>query len=145
MKTYISIFVLLANVFSVFGQSVSDYIGSFSGQDKVTAPTNDAIICSVSVIKAKSGFQIDGSYAFSSGRSPSPDFSGVAYPSKNGNLYFKFTDSFDNSGEGSLSRKGNEILLNLKLKEIKDSRCAAIYIPLFLNKNAAEQGAAANP
>jgi hypothetical protein len=145
MKYVIVTFITFCAVFSAHAQSVLDYVGTFDGQHKVTAPTKDAIVCNISVVKAESGFQVDGSYAFSSGKSPAPDFSGVAYPSKNGNLYFKFTDSFYNSGEGSLSRKGNQIWLNLNLKEIKDARCAAIYVPIALDKNAAEQGAAANP
>jgi len=142
MKIIYFILFSLITDFSARAQSVADYIGHFSGEIKVSDPIPDSIVSNISVEKASSGFRIEGSYAYSSGRSPAPDFTGTAYPSKNGNLYFKFSDSFGNTGEGSLSRKGKDILLNLRLEDVKDSRCAALYIPVTIK---AEQDAAANP
>jgi hypothetical protein len=42
-------------------------------------------------------------------------------------LSFKFEDSFENSGTGTITRSGNDILVTLNPTHVVEPRCLAFY------------------
>lgn len=55
-----------------------------------------------------------------------PEADGPATVSGN-TLTFKFKDSFDNSGSGTITRAGNDILVSINPTHVVEPRCLAFY------------------
>ena len=66
----------------------------------------------------------DGAWNDAHGAAPEAD--GPATVSGN-TLTFKFKDSFDNSGTGTITRAGNDILVSINPTRVVESRCLAFY------------------
>ena len=64
--------------------------------------------------------------AWNDGRGAAPEAEGPAKVSGN-TLTFKFEDSFKNSGTGTITRAGNDIIVSLNPTQVKEPRCLAFY------------------
>ena len=64
--------------------------------------------------------------AWVDGHGAAPEAEGPATISGN-TLTFKFEDSFSNSGTGTITRAGNDILVTLKPTHVAEPRCLAFY------------------
>ena len=64
--------------------------------------------------------------AWVDGHGAAPEAEGPATVSGN-TLTFKFKDSFSNSGTGTITRSGNDILVTLNPTHVAESRCLAFY------------------
>ena len=64
--------------------------------------------------------------AWNDAHGAAPEADGPATVSGN-TLTFKFKDSFDNSGTGTITRAGNDILLSINPTHVVESRCLTFY------------------
>jgi hypothetical protein len=62
-----------------------------------------------------------------SGEGADPEATATGKVAGNGKVEFSFTDSFKNSGTGTIARAGDDILVSLKATRVTDSRCVAFY------------------
>ena len=70
--------------------------------------------------------QVSFDAAWDDGHGAAPEAQGPATVSGN-ILTFKFEDSFGNSGTGTMTRAGNDILVTINPTHVADSRCLAFY------------------
>ena len=70
--------------------------------------------------------QVSFDAAWDDGHGAAPEAQGPATVSGN-TLSFKFEDSFENSGTGTITRSGNDILVTLNPTHVVEPRCLAFY------------------
>ena len=72
------------------------------------------------------------------GHGPAPEAEGPAKVSGN-TLTFKWEDSFKNSGTGTITRSGQDILVTINATHVADARCLQFYGKNMRLKRAARK------
>jgi len=87
---------------------------------------NGRAVFQLSIEQSGSAMQVtfDGAYVDAHGAAP--EGQGPAKVSGN-TLQFTFEDSFGNSGTGTITRAGNDIIASMKTSHVADARCLAFY------------------
>ena len=80
----------------------------------------------LSIEQSGSALQVSFDAAYNDGHGAAPEAEGSAKVSGN-TLTFKFEDSFNNSGTGTITRVGNDIVVSINATQVKDSRALAFY------------------
>lgn len=80
----------------------------------------------LTIEQSGSKIQVSFDAAWADGHGAAPEAEGPATVSGN-TLTFKFEDSFGNSGTGTISRAGNDILVSLKPTHVAEPRCLNFY------------------
>jgi hypothetical protein len=80
----------------------------------------------LSIEQAGSAMQVSFDAAWEDGHGAAPEAEGPARVSGN-ILTFKFEDSFKNSGTGTITRAGNDIIVSLNPTHVEEPRCLAFY------------------
>jgi len=70
--------------------------------------------------------QVSFDAAWVDGHGAAPEGEGPAKVSGN-TLTFKFEDTFKNSGTGTITRAGDDIIVSLNPTHVEDPRCLAFY------------------
>lgn len=70
--------------------------------------------------------QVSFDAAWADGHGAAPEADGPATVSGN-TLSFKFEDTFQNSGTGTITHAGNDILVTINPTHVADPRCLAFY------------------
>jgi hypothetical protein len=61
------------------------------------------------------------------GQGAAPDATTTGHVTANGKVEFKFQDSLNNSGTGTISRAGDDVILSIKATRVADPRCLVFY------------------
>jgi hypothetical protein len=61
------------------------------------------------------------------GQGAAPEFDSTGTVTGKGTVEFKFQDGMKNSGTGTITRAGNDVLLSLKPTHVADPRCLVFY------------------
>ena len=61
------------------------------------------------------------------GQGAAPEFDTTGSVTGNGSVEFKFQDGMKNSGTGSITRAGDDVVLSFKPTRVTDSRCLPFY------------------
>ena len=80
----------------------------------------------LSIEQSGGKIQVSFDAAWVDGHGAAPEAEGPATVSGN-TLTFKFEDSFSNSGTGTITRAGNDIVVSLKPTHVEEPRCLAFY------------------
>jgi hypothetical protein len=80
----------------------------------------------LSIEQSGSAMQVSFDAAWVDGHGAAPEAEGPAKVSGN-TLTFKFEDTFKNSGTGTITRAGDEIIVSLNPTHVEDARCLAFY------------------
>ena len=80
----------------------------------------------LSIEQSGSAIQVAFDAAYNDGHGAAPEAQGPAKVSGN-TLTFKFEDSFKNSGTGTITRAGNDIIVSLNPSHVEEPRCLAFY------------------
>ena len=86
----------------------------------------DRAVFQLSIEQSGSAMQVSFDAAWDDAHGAAPEAQGPAKVSGN-TLTFKFEDSFGNSGTGTITRAGNDILVTINPTHVADSRCLAFY------------------
>lgn len=81
----------------------------------------------VSIEQSGSAIQVSFDAGYADAHGAAPDGQGSAKITSKNNLQFKWEDSFNNSGTGTIKRTGNGIILSIKTTRVVDSRCLVFY------------------
>jgi hypothetical protein len=81
--------------------------------------------------------QVSFDAAWADGHGAAPEAEGPATVSGN-TLTFKFEDTFQNSGTGTITRAGNDILVTINPTHVADPRCLGFYGKNMRLKRAAK-------
>ena len=71
--------------------------------------------------------QVSFDAAYKDAHGAAPDGGGEAKITANNTLEFKWEDSFNNSGTGTIKRAGDKIIVSMKTTRVVDERCLAFY------------------
>jgi hypothetical protein len=61
------------------------------------------------------------------GQGAAPEGDAKGHVTGKGTVEFKFEDSFNNSGTGTITRAGDDVILSMKMTHVADSRCLPFY------------------
>jgi hypothetical protein len=61
------------------------------------------------------------------GQGADPEATATGKVTGKGVVEFSFSDSFKNSGTGTIARAGEDIVVSMKATRVADSRCVAFY------------------
>ncbi|HEX7529582.1 MAG TPA: hypothetical protein VF333_00450 [Pyrinomonadaceae bacterium] len=87
---------------------------------------NGRAVFQLSIEQSGSAMQVTFDAAYTDAHGAAPEGQGPAKISGN-TLQFKFEDSFSNSGTGTITRVGDDIILSMKTTHVADPRCLAFY------------------
>jgi hypothetical protein len=71
--------------------------------------------------------QLSFNAAYSDGHGAAPDGSGTGKITSKGTVEFTFEDSFSNTGTGTISRAGKDIIVSMKMTNVAEPRCLPFY------------------
>ena len=80
----------------------------------------------LSIEQSGSATQVSFDAAWADGHGAAPEAEGPAKISGN-TVTFKFEDTFKNSGTGTITRVGEDIIVSLNPTHVEDPRCLAFY------------------
>jgi hypothetical protein len=80
----------------------------------------------MSIEQSGGALQVSFDAAWADGHGAAPEAEGPAKVSGN-TLTFKFEDSFKNTGTGTITRAGNDIIVTLNPTHVAEPRCLAFY------------------
>jgi hypothetical protein len=80
----------------------------------------------LSIEQSGSAMQVSFDAAWADGHGAAPEAEGPAKVSGN-TLTFKFEDTFKNSGTGTITRAGDEIVVSINPIHVVEQRCLAFY------------------
>jgi hypothetical protein len=80
----------------------------------------------LSIEQSGSSTQVSFDAVYNDGHGAAPEAEGPAKISGN-TLTFKFEDTFKNSGTGTITRAGEDILVSINPTHVADPRCLAFY------------------
>jgi hypothetical protein len=80
----------------------------------------------LSIEQSGSATQVSFDAAWADGHGAAPEAEGPAKVSGN-TLTFTFKDTFENSGTGTITRAGNDILVSINPTHVVEPRCLAFY------------------
>lgn len=80
----------------------------------------------LSIEQSGSAMQVSFDAVYNDGHGAAPEGQGPAKIPGN-TLQFKFEDTFKNSGAGTITRAGNDIIVSMKPMHVADPRCLGFY------------------
>jgi hypothetical protein len=117
-----AIFFIAGFTLATQAADTSDWVGQYR-DDKFLG---DRAVFQLSIEQSGSVMQVSFDAAWDDAHGAAPEAQGPAKVSGN-TLTFKFEDSFGNSGTGTMTRSGNDILVTINLTHVADARCLAFY------------------
>ncbi len=81
----------------------------------------------MSIKQSGNAIQVAFDAAYVDAHGAAPDGEGQAKISGKNMLEFKWEDSFNNSGTGTIKRTADGIIVSMKTTQVVDSRCLAFY------------------
>ncbi len=67
------------------------------------------------------------SAVYSDGHGAAPEANGTGEVTNKGTVEFKFEDSFNNTGTGSIRRAGDDVIVSIKMSKVAEPRCLQFY------------------
>jgi hypothetical protein len=80
----------------------------------------------LSIEQSGGAMQVAFDAAYADGHGAAPEAEGPAKVSGQ-TLTFKFEDSFGNTGTGTITRAGDDIVVSINPTQVKEPRCLAFY------------------
>ena len=90
----------------------------------------------LSIEQSENAIQVSFDAAYTDAHGAAPDGGGQAKITGKNTLEFKWADSFQNSGIGTIRRTGDGIKVSIKATRVVDSRCLVFYRDNMLLKRA---------
>jgi hypothetical protein len=99
---------------------------SWTGQYADKKFLDGRAVFQLSIEQSGSAIQVSFDAAWVDGHGAAPEAEGPAKASGN-TLSFKFEDSFQNTGTGTITRAGGDIIVSLNPTQVREPRCLAFY------------------
>jgi hypothetical protein len=88
---------------------------------------NGKAVFQMSIEQSGNTIQVSFDAVYSDGHGAAPEGQGPAKIKGKNTLEFKWEDSFMNSGTGTITRAGEDVIVSMKTTRVVDSRCLAFY------------------
>jgi hypothetical protein len=107
---------------TAFAAEPASWVGEYRDQKFLKGRA----VFQLSIEQSGGGMQVSFDAAHNDGHGAAPEGQGPAKVSGN-TLQFKFEDSFGNTGTGTITRAGNDIVVSMNPTQVKEPRCLAFY------------------
>ena len=114
--------VLVFRLSTAFAAAPAGWAGEYADKKFL----NGRAVFQLSIEQSGDGIQVSFDAAHNDGHGAAPEGHGPAKVSGN-TLHFKFEDSFENTGTGTITRAGNDIIVSMNPTLVKEPRCLAFY------------------
>jgi hypothetical protein len=114
--------VLLAGICFVCAADSSGWAGQYTDKSYL----GGRAVFQLTIEQSGSKTQVSFDAAWTDGHGAAPEAEGPATISGN-TVTFKFEDTFQNSGTGTITRAGNDILVSINPTHVAEPRCLAFY------------------
>jgi hypothetical protein len=98
----------------------------WAGEYRADKFLNGRAVFQLSIEQSGGAMQVTFDGAYTDGHGAAPEGQGPAKVAGN-TLQFKFEDSFGNTGTGTITRAGDEIVVSMKTSHVAEARCLAFY------------------
>jgi hypothetical protein len=115
-------FLTLATCLTVHAADAQNWAGEYVDKKFL----NGRAVFQLSIEQSGGAMQVTFDAAYADGHGAAPEGQGPAKVSGN-TLQFRFEDSFSNSGTGTITRAGDDIILSMRTTHVADPRCLAFY------------------
>jgi hypothetical protein len=122
-----SVPLCLSIVLLVAIRSVAAEAPNWAGEYANKKFLNGEAVFEISIAQSGNAIQVVFGAAYSDGRGAAPEGQGPAKITSKGTLAFKWKDSFKNSGTGTVTRAGDDIIVSMKTARVSDPRCLVFY------------------
>jgi hypothetical protein len=116
-----AVVLALSTVWPVAAADPTDWTGEFK------TSVHGGGVFEVSLEKQGDVIQLSFNAAYSDGHGAAPDGSGTGKITPKGTVEFTFEDSFSNTGTGTISRAGKDIIVSMKMTNVAEPRCLPFY------------------
>lgn len=117
-----TILFLALTSFAVHAAESPGWVGEYSNKKFL----GGRAVFQLSIEQSGSAMQVTFDAAYNDGHGAAPEAEGPAKVSGN-TVTFKFEDSFKNSGTGTITRAGNDIIVSINPTQVHEARCLAFY------------------
>ena len=107
---------------TVHAADSSGWVGEYTDKKFL----NGRAVFQLSIEQSGSAMHIRFDAAWNDGHAAAPEADGPGKLSGN-TLTFKWEDSFKNSGTGSITKSGDDVMVSLNVAHVADPRCLAFY------------------
>ena len=114
--------VLVFRLSTAFAAEPANWVGEYTDKKFL----NGRAVFQLSIEQSGGGMQVAFDAAHNDGHGAAPEGQGPAKVSGN-TLTFKFEDSFGNTGTGTITQAGNDIVVSINPTQVKEPRCLAFY------------------
>ena len=121
-RTGLTAFLTLAVCLAIRAADTPNWAGEYVDKKFL----NGRAVFQLSIEQSGSAIQVSFDAAWADGHGAAPEAEGRATVSGN-KLTFKFEDTFKNSGIGTITRAGNDILVSINPTHVADPSCLAFY------------------
>lgn len=118
----------------VHGADSAGWVGEYTDKKFLSGRA----VFQLSIEQSGSAMQIRFDAAWNDGHAAAPEADGPGKLSGN-TLTFKWEDSFKNSGTGSITKSGDDVIVSLNPTHVTDPRCLAFYGKNMRLKRAAKK------
>jgi hypothetical protein len=98
----------------------------WAGQYRAEKFLNGRAVFQLSIEQSGNKMQVSFDAAWADGHGAAPEAEGPATVSGN-TVTFTFKDTFDNSGTGTITRAGNDIIVSINPTHVVEPRCLGFY------------------
>ena len=126
MKSFVRPLLLVALVClmtSLARAADSNWAGEFTDKNFLKGQG----VFQLSIEQSGSAIQVSFDAAHNDGSGAAPEGQGPAKITGKNSLAFTFKDSFDNSGTGTITRAGDDIIVSINPTHVAEARCLVFY------------------
>lgn len=116
--------VVLIGLFSLSARATDS--SGWAGQYTDKKFLGGRAVFQLTIEQSGNKMQVSFDAAWADGHGAAPEAEGPATVSGN-TLTFKFEDTFENSGTGTITRVGNDIIVSINPTHVAEPRCLAFY------------------
>lgn len=117
-----TILFLTVAAFAVHGADSPGWAGQYADKKFL----GGRAVFQLSIEQSGSAIQVSFDAAWEDGHGAAPEAEGPAKVSGS-TLTFRFKDSFENSGTGTITRAGDDIIVSINPTHVEEPRCLAFY------------------
>ena len=115
-------FFIVATCLVVHGADSANWTGEYTDKNFLGGPA----VFQLGIAQSGGAWQVTFDAVYKDGHGAAPEAEGAAKISGNA-LEFQWKDTFSNSGTGTITRAGDDIIVSLKPTHVVEARCLVFY------------------
>ena len=127
MKSPHLVLALIALTLIPPGSVIATDTANFAGEYADKKFLNGQGVFQLSLEQTGKDVSVFFSAAYNNGQGAAPEADGTGHATAKGVVEFRFQDSMKNSGTGTITRSGDDVIVSIKTSRVADPRCLVFY------------------